>query len=192
TKGYGVYEFHATNSGLWIGSDTDRISDFQFKGRLALMPVTGGASLPTEFTGTLPNKVVSLGLTRSGSGTQQDRTASRTFSTAGSTSSESVAAGTSQWRNLRGAFMVDGKLYTGWSDGTFKVQDYNGTTFGPQSDVPLQLVPGVSNSRNRFATQDLANVTGLFFDPATGRMYFSNSDSTRLHHRGFSTESRIV
>jgi PKD repeat protein len=99
---------------------------------------------------------------------------------------------TSAWSNVRGAFMVDGKLYTGWSDGTFRVQDYDGTTFGPQSTVPLALIEGNSASLNRFATEDLPNVTGMFYDKATGRLYFTRSDSNSLLYRRFSPESRIV
>ncbi len=37
-RGYGVYSFVATDAGLWIGSDTDRISKSQYHGRLADPP----------------------------------------------------------------------------------------------------------------------------------------------------------
>ena len=87
--------------------------------------------------------------------------------------------------------MIDGKLFTGWSDGTFKVQDFNGTTYGTQSTVPLALISG-NTSLNRFATEDLPTVTGMFYDPATGRLYFTKTGSTALHYRSFSSQSRIV
>ena len=142
---------------------------------------------------------MSLGVSRSGTGTTLDRVATRTLSATGtSTSPETITAGTSLWRNLRGAFMVDGKLYTGWSDATFKVQTYNGTTFGPQTTIPLALgtnedTGAISpNSLNRFATQDLSTINGMFYDPAMGRMYFNKSGLNVLSYRSFSTESNIV
>ena len=191
TRGYGVYGFHATDSGLWIGSDTDRISGDQYRGRIAFLPLAGGAQMPTEFVGTLPGQVVSLGLMQSVFGSTLDRTTSRNFTGTAVTAS-ATANGTSSWRNLRGSFMIDGQLYTGWSDGTFKVQSYDGTTFGPQTTIPLQLVPGVSASLNRFASEDLAEITGMFYDRPTGRIYFTKSGSNQLHWRGFAPESRVV
>ena len=192
TRAYGVYGFLATDEGLWIGSDTDRIANFQYRGRIAFLPLAGGAQLPPDHVGTLPAQVVSLGLLQGGTGANLDRTQTRTFTGSAVTGSTVTAAGTSSWRDVRGAFMIDGQLYTGWSDATFKVQSYNGTTFGPQTTIPLQLVDGVSATLNRFATQDLADITGMFYDPATGRIYFTKSGSNQLHWRGFSSESRVV
>lgn len=87
--------------------------------------------------------------------------------------------------------MIDGQLYTGWSDATFKVQSYNGTTSARRRRSRSSW-NGVSATLNRFATQDLADITGMFYDPATGRMYFTKSGSNQLHWRGFSSESRVV
>ena len=191
-RGVGVYGFHATSTGLWIGSDTDRIAGSQYRGRMAFMPLAGGTTMPAEQVGSLPGTVMSLGLLQGGSGTTLDRTTSRTFTGTSVTGSEVTSEGTSQWRDVRGAFMVDGQLYTGWADGTFRVQAYDGSTFGPTTTIPLALVPGNSASLNRFATEDLPTITGMFYDRATGRLYFTKSGSDRLHHRSFSTESRIV
>lgn len=59
THGYGVYGFLATDEELWIGSDTDRIANFQYRGRIAFLPLAGGAQLPPDHVGTLPAQVVS-------------------------------------------------------------------------------------------------------------------------------------
>ena len=140
-RGYGVYGFEVTDTGLWIGSDTVHIGKkFENRARLAFMPLATGTTLPIDYAGELPGQVVSLGVSRSGTGTTLDRVATRSLSATGtSTSSETLTAGTSLWRNVRGAFMIDGKLYTGWSDSTFKVQTFDGTTFGPQTTIPLAL-----------------------------------------------------
>ncbi len=54
TRGYGVYGFLATDDGLWIGSDTDRIARFNYRGRIAFLPLAGGTELPADYAGTLP------------------------------------------------------------------------------------------------------------------------------------------
>ncbi len=187
-RGVGVYGFSATASGLWIGSDTSTIAG-KNKGRMALMPLNG-VVLPPENVGSLPAQVVSLGLQQGGSGTQLDRVTTRTLTGTGVTGTTTTSPGSLQWRSVRGAFMVDGALYTGWSDRTLRIQAFDGTTFGPQSTVPLALAG--SDSLNRFATEDLSSITGMFYDRARGRLYFTKSGSNRLHHRSFSPESRIV
>ena len=192
TRGVAVYSLVATDAGLWIGSDTERIAGFQYRGRLAFMPTDSSTTMPNEFTGTLPGQVVSLGLMQGFFGSVLDRTTTRTFTGTEVTGTPVTAEGTEDWSSLRGSFMIDGKLYTGWSDSTFRVQDYDGTTFGPQSTIPLALVPGDSLSLNRFATEDLSSITGMFYDAATGRLYFTKSGSNSLHYRSFSPESRIV
>ena len=47
-----------------------------------------------------------------------------------------VLAGTAAWSLDRGAFLVDGTLYTGWADGTFSRRSFNGTTFGAPTTDP--------------------------------------------------------
>ena len=68
TRGYGVYGFLATDDGLWIGSDTDRIARWNYRGRIAFLPLAGGTELPADYAGTLPAQVVSLGLDQGGVG----------------------------------------------------------------------------------------------------------------------------
>jgi hypothetical protein len=189
-RGWGVYTFLATDSGLWIGSDTSQIAGTT-RGKMAFLPLAGGVTMPAENVGSLPATVVSLGLMQGGSTADLDRTQARTF-TGTSTSGSSTAAGTEDWSSLRGAFMVDGKLYTGWADRSFRVQDTNGTTFGPQTTIPLALVPGDSASLSRFATEDLANITGMFYDRATATLYFTRTGQNRLYRRSFSVQSNIV
>jgi PKD repeat protein len=189
-RGWGVYGFQVTADGLWVGSDTVTIAG-QPRPRQALLPLVGGKELPTEHVGSLPANVYSLGLMQGGSGTQLDRVARHPMAAGGTTGSQTISAGTSQWRNLRGAFMVDGKLYTGWSDQSFKVQNFDGTTFGPQSTISLRLDPS-SASLNRFASQDLSTITGMFYDRASGRIYFTKRGTNSLFWRSFSPESNIV
>jgi hypothetical protein len=49
TLSYGVYGFIATDTGLWVGSDTDRIGHSEYHGRMAFMPLASGTPTPEEF-----------------------------------------------------------------------------------------------------------------------------------------------
>jgi PKD repeat protein len=182
TLGVGVFGYLSTDEGLWIGSDTDRISNFQFRGRLAHFRLDGGTSMPPDFTGSLPGTVVSLGRSSGTAGTLDD-VVRRAFD-GDDVSSVTTTPGTVDWRNLRGAFQADGNLYTGWSDGTFRVRTYDGTTFGVPQTINL-------NGLTNFAGE-LPNVTGMFYDRVTGRLYFTLAGQSQLFYRYFTPESNIV
>ena len=108
----------------------------------------------------------------------------RDFTGTAVTGSQTVGNGGQDWSSARGAVMIDGTLYTGWSDGTFKARTYNGTTFGAASNVNL-------NGLTAFAGE-LPNVTGLAYDRATGRLYFTLAGQAQLFYRYFEPESRLV
>jgi PKD repeat protein len=55
-KGVGVFDYLLTARGLWVASDTDRIGDYQYRGRIALLP-SGGSSYPAVRTPRLPADV---------------------------------------------------------------------------------------------------------------------------------------
>ena len=72
------------------------------------------------------------------------------------------------------------------------MQTYDGTTFGPQTTIPMALIEGNANSRNRWVSQDVSTLTSMFYDPATGRIYYTKSNQSVLFYRSFSQESNIV
>ncbi len=59
-KGIGVFDFLLADEGLYVASDTDRIGNFQYKGRIARMS-RAGVSFPAVRTPVLPNDVYSAG-----------------------------------------------------------------------------------------------------------------------------------
>jgi PKD repeat protein len=61
TLGVGVFDMLATPQGLWVGSDTDRIGNFSYRARIALMPLAGGTVIPPRGTGVLPGDVYQAG-----------------------------------------------------------------------------------------------------------------------------------
>lgn len=108
----------------------------------------------------------------------------RSFNGTTVSNSHAVANGGVDWSSARGAVMIDNTLYTGWSDGTLKARTYNGSSFGPASNVDLNGLTDFAN--------EVPNITGMFFDKVTGRLYYTLSGQSSLFYRYFQPESRIV
>ncbi len=178
-RGVGVWEFMTTAAGLWVGHDTNRTGGEPRK-RLALFPVLGGKLLPAENTGTLPAHVFSVGRA-SGA---VDQVIDRNFNGTTVASQVTASSGGQTWGNARGATMIDGVLYTGWSDGTLKARTYNGSTFGAATNVNLYGLTTAQTAIN--------NWTGMFYDKSTARLYYTVAGGTRMFYRYFLPESRVL
>jgi hypothetical protein len=174
-RGVGVFALVSTPEGLWIGSDTDRIGRYEYHGRIAFMPVAGGSAVPEERVGAVPGELYRLGPT----GTMDHRGYDGTAFGA-----PTPVPGV-DWTQARGAFMVSGKLYTGWSDNNLYVRDFDGATAGVATALNLA---GVNTSTNFPVTR----VTGMFFEPSSGRLYYTLSGDVRLLYRYFTPESGVV
>jgi hypothetical protein len=86
------------------------------------------------------------------------------------------------WSQARGAFMVSGKLYTGWADGNLSVRDFDGTTAGQPTTLDLYGLPP-----SQFPVSQLS---GMFFE--RGRLYYTVAGDPRLYFRYFTPESGVV
>ncbi|MCZ3387548.1 MAG: PKD domain-containing protein [Actinomycetia bacterium] len=192
TRGVGVFDFNVTPTELWAGSDT-AVWAGERRDRLAAFPWEGGLPLPNDKQGSLPGDVVQLDAdTVAGI----DAT-SRYLAGTSSPATVSLATGGVDWSKLRGAFMVNNTLYTGWSDGTLKQQSFDGNVFGPQSNVPLY-----GNQFGSDLTATSGRVTSMFYDKRTGRLYYTRANTTKpngqsnsdggLVYRYFTPESGIV
>ena len=102
----------------------------------------------------------------------------------GTSSGTAVQLGTAgtNWANARGAFFTNGKIYTGWSDGTFSSRTFNGTTVGPLHAISLNGLTG--------SYWPVSTLTGMALD--NGRLYYTVSGDSRLFYRYFTPESDIV
>ncbi|WP_196450230.1 PKD domain-containing protein [Planomonospora sp. ID82291] len=178
TLGVGVFDLTATAQGLWVGSDTDRIGNWEYHARLAMFPLSGGAAVQPPFAGALPADVYQLGA----GATPTDTVRRRSYDGTGFGAVQDVAAGGVSWSGARGAFMLSGRLYTPWSDGRLYRRTFDGTTFGAPAEVAL-------NGLTDFAA-DMQNMSGVFY--AGGRLYFTRSGQSALYYRGFTAESEIV
>lgn len=173
-RGYGVSGFLLTKAGLWIGHDTPKFAN-EPRMRLAFLPAAGGAAVPSNTTAGLPGT-----LTRLGRGTS-DQVVTRSYDGSSTDDQIVLPADGIDWEDVRGSFVVDGVLYTGWIDGTMRAQTFDGTTFGAPSTVDLH---GTFN--------DLSTVRAMFFDRATHRVYYTLVGSSKLYYRYFTPESRLV
>jgi PKD repeat protein len=179
-RGVGVFDFLATQEHLWAGSDTSTWAG-ERRDRLAAFPFAGGVDLPDDELGTLPGDIVQLDSdTVAGTDVR-----ARYLNGAGSPTTTTPTS-SEDWSKVRGSVMIDDKVYTGWSDGTFKVRTFDGVSFGPASNVDLGSPLG------RFA-QDLPSVNAMFFDPRDGRLYFTlPGGGGGLYYRYFTPESGVV
>jgi PKD repeat protein len=186
TKGIGVFDMLATPQGLWVASDTDRIGNFSYRARIALLPLAGGTTVPPRGTGTLPGNVYQAGqLTLAGDPSGVNR---RPYdgSTAGAASALPPTG--IDWAQARGGVMINGALYYGWSDGNFYSRSFNGSAFGAQTAVNTQdlIVPLASWHA------DVPNITSMFYDGSRGRLYYTLAGQSSLFFRYFTTESNVV
>jgi hypothetical protein len=172
-RGVGAFALVATDQGLWIGSDTDRIGRYEYHGRIAFMPLAGGAAVPESQVGALPGDLFRLGL--DGAMTR------RAFDGALAGAPTTVTTGI-DWSTTRGAFAVNGRLYTGNADGTFTVRAFDGAVAGPPTVIPLN---GLTSSQF-----PVARMSGMFL--WNGRLYYTLSNDVRLFYRYFTPESGVV
>ena len=94
--------------------------------------------------------------------------------------------GARDWNTVRGAFMLNGYLYTAWSDGTFVKQTFDGTTYGAAVPVNTHdLLAPLVDWQN-----DIKTATSMFY--GQGRIYFTLAGDNRLLYRFFTAESDVV
>ena len=180
TRGVGVFDLLATPAGLWVGSDTDRIGNYEYHGRVAFFPLQGGTDLPANQPGRLPGRAYLLGV-----GTTND-VAGRWFDGTVTGPTAPFNNGGTTWQSVRGAVMIDGTLYTGQSDGAFVGRSFDGTTFGAPTPVNTSDLLVVDTAwRN-----DVRNIGGMFFE--NGRLYYTVAGQSSLFYRYFTPESGVV
>jgi hypothetical protein len=184
SRGVGAQALLATSQGLWVGSDTTRIGG-ETHGRVALMPLSGGTSVPSVPAATLPNDLFVA--QRTSPGVLQRRAVGATGAPIGS---PSTADATMDWATVRGAFLLDGTVYFGLSDGALYKRTFDPSTgaVGAQQVVDLRDDPE-TGERIPFA---IATMTGMFYDTATHRIYYTVLGDSRLHFRHFTPQGEVV
>jgi PKD repeat protein len=183
-RGVGVFDLLATSTGLWVGSDTEHLGqNFEYHPRIAYFPLAGGTVVPANLTPTLPNNLY-LGGPRNPVADTVTRTSydGTTFGAPAAVPNGGITWGTTN----RGAFMLNGVLYAGWSDGSFNRRTYDGNSFGASSPINTgDLLVNMTTWHS-----EVGQATGMFFD--NGRIYYTLSGQSSLFYRYFTPESGVV
>ena len=179
TRGVGVKDMLATDAGLFVGSDTSTFGGETHR-RVAFVPLSSGQDLPVANPLELPGDVYRVAsgqsqLTRVG------------FDGTSITSGPTSVPNGPGWGTSVGAFMLNGTLYTAYSNGNFTKQTFNGTSYGPVIlvDTADELV-----RQTDWHNTDVPSITSLFY--YRGKIYFTRSGQSSLFSRGFEPESDIV
>ena len=180
TRGLGAQALLATDQGLWVGSDTDDIGG-EYHAKIALMPLAGGSFVPAANSGTVPGELYTI--------EQDGDLMSRAYD--GSTFAGPQLKTAINWSSARGAFMLSGTLYTGWSDGHLYRQLLNDNFVGTQKEILLRGLETETNQLPNMASQ-LTNASGMFFDDSNGRLYYTVSGDPKLYYRNFLPESDLL
>jgi hypothetical protein len=195
-RGEGAYALLATSLGLYVGSDTDYIGNRKYlRPKIAFFPVSGGETIPSAATSSLPGKLYEAGPTNTGSPN------SLTYHTvSGSTMGSTVTVPTSAaWSTTRGAFLAGGHVFFGMN-GAFYQASFSGGTVGtpvvlnPYSDPAWKDVQTGSGQTYQGVVPSyysaLPNITGAFF--TNGRLYYARSNTAQLSYRYFEPESGVI
>jgi len=193
-RGAAAFALHATDNGLWVGSDTEWIGDFQYRRpRLAFFPLADGAPVVKPAPATLPGTAY-VGRT------SPNALSAIPFDATGADAGQTVDSGGITWNTMRGAFMLDETLYYGKNDNFLYKRSFDGTTFGPELRIDPYNDPawaGISTgSGNTYDGRvsnfygELSSMTGMFY--ADGRIYYTLSGQSSLFYRSFSADSDVV
>jgi hypothetical protein len=182
SRGVGVKDMLATSAGLYVGSDTTtfgKTTGNTYHARLAMVPLSGGKTLPTIRSYGLPATVYSVAT----GGSQLVR---RSFSGTGVTATANAPAGPG-WSTTVGAFMVNGVLYKATSNGVLTRQTFNGTTYGAATAV--DEADKIIRQAGWHDT-DVPSLTSLFY--ANGKIYYTRAGQNVLYNRAFEVEDGVV
>jgi hypothetical protein len=179
SRGVGVKDMLATDAGLFVGSDTSLFGG-ETHYRVAFVPLSSGQDLPVDNPLQLPGDVF-----RVASGQSQLTRAG--FDGTSITSGPTAVPNGPGWGTSVGAFMLNGMLYTAYSNGNFTKQTFDGTNYGPAIlvDTADELV-----RQTDWHNTDVPSITSLFY--YRGKIYFTRSGQSSLFSRGFEPESAIV
>lgn len=193
-RGEAAYVIHATPDGLWIGSNTEWIGDYQWRRqRLAFFPLAGGVAPHPETTPGLPGGVHLAG--RPGSPLS-------TVAFDGAVAGSPVTADPRgvPWADVRGAFVVGDTLFTAQTDGYLHRRTFTTDQAGadqrvdPYNDPEWSDVTTGSGNTYRGRVPDLygqiGTLTGLTY--SNDRIYYTRSGNSQLYWRWFNADSGIV
>jgi PKD repeat protein len=216
TSAEGQRQFNVTIDGQQVLTNFDIVADAKGDrtGEMQSFPVTVPASgeITIQFSLGLADNPLVNGIQIDQTGTTQvqpsdpNRISNRHVADNGdgtvTVGTEANLAGTGiAWGTIRGAFMVNGELVYGKSDGKLYERTYNGTTFGAEvaldpyddpvwDDVQTGSGQTYQGTAPTFFGSELSSVTSMFY--TNGRMYYTVKGRPQMFWRWFEPESGVV
>lgn len=187
----GERRFHVDLDGVRVLDDLDLVATAgDDVGTMRAFPVTSDGNVDIDLTHLVENPLINgIEVIRTDMAPAEPDAEGITrhaMTSNGAGPGDEVPAGGIDWASVRGAFMINGWLYTAQRDGAFTRRTFDGAAYGPAEPVATadQIVPLTDWH------SDVSQLTGLFYD--SGRIYFTLSGSNQLYYRYFSAESGVV
>lgn len=192
TSQVGQRVFDVDVDGQRVLDDFDIVADTggHLRGTMKSFDITSDGNVDIDFGHVAENPLVNaIEIVRTDIGppplSDEDDVVRTALTETAATSTSAVGNGGLDWSSSRGAFMADGRLYTGWSDGTFTWRPFNGNaTYGTVRTIDLRGLTAFEN--------ELRSIRGMWFDRTTGRLYFTLPGQSQLFYRYFTPESLTV
>lgn len=197
-RGAGAYSLYIGTAGLWVGSDTDWIGNRKYhRDQIAFFPQNQGYNVPSTSTGSLPGTVYLAGNQNNSS----NNVSTISFDGSHAATAQPTNNGGVGWAATRGAFMLGSTLYYGQTDGALYKRTFDGSTYGPATQLDPYHDPvwdGVytgSGGQNYDGVDssfysEIPNVAGMFY--SGGRIYYTKSGSSALYYRYFEADSGVT
>lgn len=196
-RGVGAEVIEATPDGIWVGSDTDWIGNFEYKRpKIAFFQTWRGRPLAPGATGSLPSNVYRAGADGAGG------ELTRAWYTGGELSGSfgPAPSGDVNWSQVRGAEVVDDELFYVNATGQFVRRAFDGEQYGaaevidPYNDPEWSTVDSGRGRTYRGLPPTfydrLADVRGLAVNDH--RLYYTLAGSDAIYSRGFDADSGVL
>ncbi|HEX4015472.1 MAG TPA: hypothetical protein VHX15_01950 [Frankiaceae bacterium] len=209
-RGHGADVIYGTKTGVWVGSDTNCIGPASpgsctgpgtyERDELAFFPYVGGTTPAPNVVGGASQ------IWKAGSWTSASPVLTANSFNPATGAGHAIAAPSSggiDWSTVRGAFMLNGRIYYGKSDGKFYYvpfsgADHNPATYGAETRIDPYNDPtwdsvltgsptGSLNTYQGSTTNfyaEITKITSMFY--ANRSIYYTLSGDNRLFRRSFS------
>lgn len=202
-RGAGAFALFATPTGLWVGSDTNYIGNFQYyRGKLAFFRLAGGKVTPATTTASLPATVYQGGKIACNGCAGGDSVLARSYDGGAAVGADVITVTEPNfWTNVRGAVLINDELWFGAANGYFYKRSFNGTSFGPVVYTDPYNDPYWSNVNTgrgttyrgavpSFYVNEIPYISSMFY--TGGKLYYTFVGQPGLYYRYFTPESGVI
>ena len=166
-RGLGTFALIVEDEGLYIGDDTDFLNGTEHA-KLKFLPITSN-TIKRPDAPELPATLVTP------NGNALDGSA---FD--GSIPGASAELTDTGWGDARGAFYIGDRLFHADDNGDLWMSQFNTDTFEPRDPVDL-----FGLTENEW---ELSELSGMYFDPDQGRVFYSLEGDSQLYWRAFTPD----